>query len=135
MIFSDIGDEIYHAGTLIRGVADGCAAGTADSPCRQAYRLHSWGINYRGRQSWDPVVVVAAVRGPQAMNCAEVDVGFTNRADEHGANFWTPPATPAVERRQSQLALVGNASLGWEAERADASATLDRLLCTPPALL
>ena len=41
MVFSDIGDEIYHAGTLIRGVADGCAAGTADSPCRQAYRLHS----------------------------------------------------------------------------------------------
>lgn len=134
MVFSDIGDDIYHAGRLIRGAASGCAAGVAANPCRRAYQLHSWGINYRGRQSWDPVVVVAAVRGPEAMNTTETDVGYRNRVDEHGANFWTPPATPADEARQSQLALVdATDNTTWMLARADASNALDELLCSPPA--
>ena len=66
------------------------------------------------------------------MSCEERDIGFTNRADENGANFWTPPATPADESRQSQLALVGNATNHWKDARAAAGVTLDQLLCTPP---
>ena len=36
------------------------------------------------------------------------------------------------EARQSQLALVGNASDGWRQARADASDALDELLCATP---
>lgn len=135
MVFSDIGDSIYHGGRLIRYEADenGCAAGTEDNPCREAYRLHSWGINRKGRQSWDDVVVLAAVRGPEAINCTETDVGYRNVVDDSGANFWTPPATPAEEARQSQLALVGNVTDGWRQAREDAGNTLDQLLCKLPA--
>lgn len=86
-----------------------------------------------GRQSWDPLVVVAAVRGPEAMNTTEVDIGYRNVVDEHGANFWTPPRTSRDEARQSQLALVGDASNGWQDARADATATLEGLLCSLPA--
>lgn len=124
LLFSDIGDAIYHGGELRRGCAP------ANSPCRQAYRLHPWGISYAGRQSWDPLVVVAAVRGPEAINTTEVDVGYHNTVDEHGANFWTA----GTDARQAQLALVGNASDGWRRARADASAMLEQLLCAPPRL-
>ena len=133
MVFSDIGDEVYHGGRLIRGSMYGCPAGTADNPCQAAYKLHPWGINYAGRQSWDPLVVLAAVRGPEAVNTSEVDIGFHNRLTQGGANFWTRPRADASdEARQSQLALVGNASDGWRQARADASDALDELLCATP---
>ena len=123
MIFSDVGDEIYHGGALTS-----CAPIT--SPCRQAFLDFHGPLAYRGRNSWDPVVVVAAVLGPEAMNTTEADVGWRNTADERGANFWTP----GTDARQSHLVLVGNASDGWRHARADASAALDELLCSPPAL-
>jgi len=128
MIFSDVGDEIYHGGQLRRGCAPEA------SPCRRAFLDHQWGYTSLGRQSWDPLVIVAAVRGPEAVNMTEVDVGYRNLVDTDGANFWTAPHSPADEARQSQLALVGNASDGWRQARADATATLERLLCTPPRL-
>ena len=128
MIFSDIGDEIYHGGQL----RSGCTP--MSSPCRRAFLDHQWGYTSFGRQSWDPLVVVAAVRGPEAVNMTEVDVGYHNRVDESGANFWTAPRSPADEARQSQLALVGDASDGWQQARADATATLEQLLCSPPRL-
>ena len=156
MIFSDIGDEIYHGGQLRRGCAPEA------SPCRRAFLDHQWGYTSLGRQSWDPLVIVAAVRGPEAVNMTEVDVGYRNLVDTNGANFWTAPRSPADEARQSQLALVGNTSVtliltltltltltqarqsqlalvgnatdGWRQARADATATLERLLCTPPRL-
>ena len=137
MVFSDIGDEIYHGAQLLRGPSAGCPAGVAANPCRTAYQLHGYGIDMRlgGRQSWDPLIVVAAVRGPEAMNTTEVDVGFHNDVDARGANFWTPPSDPSAERRQSQLTLVGNATDGWRAARADASRALEDLLCATPARL
>ena len=55
------------------------------------------------------------------------------RANEGGANFWTAPRTPGQEARQSQLALVGNATDLWKDARADATATLENLLCALPA--
>lgn len=79
-------------------------------------------------------MIVAAVRGPAAVNMTEAGVGYRNVVDERGANRWTPPATPADEARQSQLTLVGNAADGWRRARADAGRTLDALLCTPPKL-
>lgn len=133
MVYSDIGDEVYHGGRLIRR-AEGCAAGRLRAnPCREAYRLHPWGINFMGRQSWDPLVVLAAVRGPEAVNTSEVDIGWRNSANAVGANFWKAPQSTADEARQSQLALVGNASDSWRIARADAGRTLDDLLCAVPA--
>ena len=48
--------QVYHGGAL-----RWCAS--MESPCRQAYLDHTWGIGAAGRASWDPLVVLAAVRG------------------------------------------------------------------------
>lgn len=48
MIFSDIGDEIYHGAGLLRGAAHGCAAGVDANPCREAFVLHGWGMRTQG---------------------------------------------------------------------------------------
>ena len=58
-------------------------------PCRTAYQLHGYGIDMRlgGRQSWDPLIVVAAVRvalrTPAASGGALV-VGFLTAAAPSG---------------------------------------------------
>lgn len=125
MIFSDVGDEVQHGGKLTT-----CT--TPSNPCRQAY------IDYLGpggnRQSWDPIVVVLAVRGPSGMFGHLTDVGWRNMADEQGANFWSPPKQGEEPSRQSQFALSGSYPIGWMQPRAAASAALDELLCKPPAL-
>ena len=87
MVFSDIGDEVYHGGRLIRGSMYGCPAGTADNPCQAAYKLHPWGINYAGRQSWDPLVVLAAVRG-------------SGGGQHLGGGHWIPQS---IDSRRRQL--------------------------------
>jgi hypothetical protein len=58
MIFSDVGDGIWHGAALTS-----CAH--ANNPCREAY-LAYLGPG-RARQSWDPIAVAVAVRGPEAM--------------------------------------------------------------------
>lgn len=118
-IFSDIGDEIYHGGALTD-----CAP--ASSPCRQAY--HDFHGPSRGRNSWDPVAVLLAVRGAAAVNCSKVEAGGTNVVDRRGANTWTA----GHGTKQSVLALNGERP--WRRERAAASAELERLLCAPPKL-
>ena len=107
MTFSDIGDEIFHGGRLIRGVADGdCPAATDTNPCRIAFQLHPWGItSTRPAELRDPPPWLwQRSRGPEAINVTEVDIGYTNTANERGANFWTAPRGPRQEARQSQLA-------------------------------
>jgi purine nucleosidase len=126
MIYSDIGDEVLHGGKLT-------TCSTLANPCRQAY------IDYLGpggnRQSWDPVVVVLAVRGAEGMFGSLADVGWRNTANAQGANFWSLPATKEGEElsRQAQFTLNGNYPIGWAQPRAAASAALDELLCKAPA--
>ena len=120
LIFSDVGDEVYHGGGLTT-----CAG--HESPCRQAY------VDYLGphgsRPSWDPVVVVLAVRGPTALHGSLTDVGWHNRADGLGANFWAP--TRRNNTRESVFILNG-VYPGWRLSRAAVGMTLENLLCTKP---
>ena len=125
-IFTDIGDEIYHGGAL-----RWCAP--AANPCRQAFLDHPWGIEpYKGRQSWDPLAVLVAVRGPAAANCTLIDEGGENVADEAGANYWTPPAALRARNGTNQSVLVLQGASPWTQERRDASGALEALLCQPP---
>jgi len=138
-IFTDIGDEIYHGGARLRTCAP------PSNPCRQAYIDHVWGLNDRsavsgaliaeygapaGRQSWDPLAVLVAVRGAAAGNCTKDQPGGRNRVDYRGANYWTPPNASVAASKQSILALTGEQP--WFAQRLAASKALDSLLCEPP---
>lgn len=126
MIFSDIGDEVLHGGKLTT-----CAAPT--NPCRQAY------VDYLGpggsRQSWDPVVVMLAVRGPERSFGSLTDVGFHNVADDKGANFWSAPKQGETKPSlQAQFTLDGTYPFEWATPRAALSNALDELLCHAPRL-
>ena len=124
-IFSDIGDEIYHGGAL-----RWCAPAT--SPCRNVFLDHPWGVGPAGRQSWDPLVVLVAVRGPAAANCTLMDVGGENSADDVGANYWTPPTARNGSAATNQSVLVLRGATPWTQERRDAGGALEALLCQPP---
>jgi len=138
-IFTDLGDAIYHGGSRFRSCS------SASNPCRQAYIDHSWGLDDLsdvsstlidmyghppGRQSWDPIAVLVAVRGVASEQFVLDQSGGYNRADFAGANFWTPPNESIRLSKQSILAFDG--TYPWYAERLSASAVLDDLLCRPP---
>jgi hypothetical protein len=62
----------------------------AGSPCARAVALA--GGPFHTRQSWDPIAVLAAVRGaahPSLRVVALGGGGASNRVDGAGANFWT----------------------------------------------
>eukprot|EP00966_Prymnesium_polylepis_P138181 3193168-Prymnesium_polylepis.1 len=139
-IFTDVGDEIYHGGARLRACAP------VESPCRQAFIDHHWGLDggntdvareYArrhgwppGRQSWDPIAVLVAVRGPAAASCTKSQEGGTNRVNGHGTNFWTPPNSTHLTN-QSFLALDRPDGTKYEARLA-ASSAIDDLLCEQP---
>ena len=57
-----------------------------DNPCRKAYIDYcGHGIN---RPSWDPLTLVAAVRGAVGVSCQETGQGGFNEVDEEGNNVW-----------------------------------------------
>ena len=120
MIYSDIGDGVWHGGAL-----SSCAP--QSSPCRKAYELYLGPGN--NRPSWDPVVVAIAVRGPRNFFGHLTDRGWRNVVDYQGANHWAP--TQRNDTLQSQFAL--NGPYPWEQNRWLASLELDRLLCREPA--
>ena len=57
-----------------------------DSPCRRAYE--AWCGEGGGRQSWDPITLLAAVRGAEAVGCQEEGRGGRNIIDQQGNNSW-----------------------------------------------
>merc|ERR1719341_885429 len=81
MVFSgfEVGFAVNSGGALTS-----CA--TSDNPCRQAY------VDYVGegkdRSSWDPLTLVAAVRGASGIGCEEVGHNGINEVDFTGNNFW-----------------------------------------------
>jgi len=102
------------------------------NPCRQAYELHLWGMNAKGRQSWDPLAVLVAVRGAASVNCSKMEEGGFNYVDENGANFWTPPDNSSNVSVQSLLTLSGTHP--WREERELAGRAIDDLLCASPVV-
>jgi len=81
MVFS--GFEVGF-GVMSGGALTSCAA--EDNPCRKAY-IDVVGTNH-DRSSWDPLTLVAAVRGAAAVSCEETGVGGKNEVLEDGNNFW-----------------------------------------------
>ncbi|KAL1500476.1 hypothetical protein AB1Y20_013133 [Prymnesium parvum] len=119
-VYTDLGDQVYHGGQGLRSCA------STSNPCLQAYLLHPWGMNIRGRQSWDPLAVVAAVLGPHTIYSTKTGYGGVNSVDFNGANFWSAGNSTL----QSFLSWQGTSP--WYAERTQASNLLDRLLCARP---
>ena len=58
-IFSPVGADVLHGAWL-----NGCAG--KDDPSRRAFQ--DWGVGRTGRSSWDPIAVMIAVRGTDAIN-------------------------------------------------------------------
>ena len=44
------------------------------------------------RSSWDPMTLVAAVRGAQGIGCEEIGHGGRNEVNEWGGNYWVEDA-------------------------------------------
>ena len=96
----------------------------ATNPCRQAFR-DTLGPG-RNRQSWDPIVVLAAVRGAAGVGAHKADQGGFNHVDDVGANTWSL-ANSSSTSRQSRLAW--NGEYPWDGVRRTAGAEIDKLLC------
>jgi len=116
-VFSDLGDDVWHGGAMTS-----CAP--VESPCRQAY-IDTLGPG-ADRRSWDPIVVLLAVRGAAALGCSKADQGFVNFVDRRGANFWEERA---IRSRQSRLAWDGEPA-EWAVGQAAVGSLIDELLCT-----
>ena len=82
-VFSDVGSSIRHS----LG-SSGCKA---SGPCREAYLIQDH-QRVADHGSWDPLVILAAVRGAAAAGCELSDFGFTNVVDSNGINTWLPPS-------------------------------------------
>ena len=78
-IFSPVGADVLHGAWL-----NGCAG--KDDPSRRAFQ--DWGVGGTGRSSWDPIAVMIAVRGADAINCKEIDLGGYMAVDETGKETW-----------------------------------------------
>lgn len=108
----NVGVNVYSGAALTS-----CAP--AGNPCRQAY------IDFNGpngnRNSWDPLTVVAAVRGAQSMSCHEAGQGGKCEVDSgSGGNWWVDGSAS----NQTYLKLDDAGAAG---------SALDQLLCQPPA--
>ena len=82
-VFSDVGSSIRHS----LG-SSGCKA---SGPCHEAYLIQDH-QRVADHGSWDPLVILAAVRGAAAAGCELSDFGFTNVVDSNGVNTWLPPS-------------------------------------------
>jgi hypothetical protein len=78
-IFSPVGADVSHGAWL-----NGCVG--KDNPSRRAF--FDWGVSQTGRSSWDPIAVMIAVRGADAINCKEVDIGGYMTLNETGKETW-----------------------------------------------
>ena len=57
-----------------------------ESPCRRAYE--AWCGEGGARQSWDPLTLLAAVRGPGSIGTEDEGKGGRNVIDQRGNNLW-----------------------------------------------
>jgi len=118
IIFSgaEVGEKVYSGRALPTCVPP-------NNPCRQAFAAaESWLMDaVKGRQSFDPLTTLAAVRGPEAVG--SVDCTYcdgTNSVDPFtGGNAWIP----GKKSNQSYLVLH---------DKDVAQRALDTLLCQPP---
>lgn len=114
-IFNGVGGNVGSGGKLT-----GCAP--ESDPCRQAYI--DWLGEGNDRPSWDPISVVVAVRGADAMFLDEHGQGGHDTVDEAGHESWVAGSasnsTYTVKREGSENAIT---------------AALDELLCRRPASL
>ena len=118
VVFSgfEVGENIYTGAKLST-----CAP--VHSPCRQAY-VDLQGVN-TGRESWDPLTTLVAVRGINASQYTQQGRGGLNVVNAStGANRWQFNVSDKVE---SVFLVLHNAS------SADIARTIDGLLCQPPA--
>ena len=96
------------------GALTSCAS--EDNPCRRAY------ITYCGegnnRSSWDPMTLVAAVRGAAGISCQETGNDGRNEVEYDGNNFWLEEAVGGSN--QTYLLLNDGEAAGQ---------LLDSLLC------
>ena len=141
-IFSEIGGEIGTGGApLIE-----CSG--ESNPCHDAYQTYFHAVGMRrqwvdqqwGRPSWDPVVVLAAVRGAASINAVQAGRGGFNLVNPNGGNEWQPEDS-AHPSSQSYLVLEGDSAF-WDmknnptlvAQQANfhLKLELDRLLCRQP---
>merc|ERR1719354_900589 len=109
-IFSVVGGDIETGSRLT-----GCSA--SNNPCRQAYG--DWCGPNNGRSSWDPIVVMAAVRGPGGIYC-NLQTGQKVSIDDNGAEYWSGGGD------MSRMWYQNNGVKGM------IESTIDQLLCTPP---
>ena len=138
MIFSDIGDGVWHGGDLVGAhtsrhgavtYRDQEACAPESSPCRRAYERYLVRWEADNRMSWDPIVIGVAVRGAKHFFGRLTDHGWRNNVSEvHGKNTWAP--TALNDTLQSQFVLKG--PFPWEGNRWYAGLEIDRLLCRDP---
>jgi len=112
MVFSgfEVGIQVNTGAVLTK-----CAR--RDNPCRRAY------VDYVGqgenRYSWDPLTLLFAVRGAEAVGCVEVGQRGNNVVSEDGFNWWEE----GDESNQTYLVM----------EEPDvAGKAIDELLCAAP---
>jgi hypothetical protein len=74
-VFSSLGGDFQTGGPL-----SGCAS--TNSPCRKAYE--DWAGAWNGRNSWDPLAVLVAVRGESQSHVKNDNVGWKMSVDEMG---------------------------------------------------
>ena len=87
---------------------------------RQAFE--DWLGPNAGRSSWDPITVVAAVRGASGVHCQEVDNGGYMTLTPPGYETWHE-STGHNQSRQLYTADSPQAQISFE---------LNQLLCKPP---
>ena len=102
-----------------------------ESPCRRAYE--DWCGEGGARQSWDPLTLLAAVRGPAGAGCVEEGSGGRNSVDQEGNNSWRDAALNGTS--QSFLVMTvrmlgGRREVETELQDPDrARQVIDGLLC------
>ena len=112
-IFSPVGGDVTHGSWL-----SGCAA--YGNPVRQAFE--DWLGPSRGRSSWDPIAVMIATLGADAIYCQELDRGGHNNVSYSGKETWIP----GNSSNQSRIGYIGSGA------QAAISFKLNELLCKPP---
>ena len=136
-IFSEVGFLMPTGDTLMQ-----CAE--SRHPCRAALAAtkRAWHQDPSGgRASWDAMVTLMAVRGPEGVRGSKGGVGGTNVVDQGGTNHWRVGSNPAASKH-SYLVLDGDRA-DWPESvfAAQAPVTpaltemrdeINRLLCRPP---
>ena len=96
-VFSSLGGDFQTGGPL-----SGCASD--QNPCRKAYE--DWAGAWNGRNSWDPLALLLAVRGESATHLNNYDQGYKMQVDEAGHEDFQY----ATGNNQSRVGYQDNAS-------------------------